>query len=104
MISDDAAVYAPFSKSQKCWAHLLRKAIKLTLQFPDNSEYRHLADELLDVYRTAVRVQRDGRLCDAGRARKVDALENRIVELCGPTWPSIGTSDLLPRERREAGE
>jgi transposase len=24
MISDDAAVYANFSQSQKCWAHLLR--------------------------------------------------------------------------------
>jgi len=86
VISDDAAVYGSFSKSQKCWAHLLRKAIKLTLECPDNSEYRHLTDELLDVYRAAVRVQRDGRLSDAGRARKVDALENRIVELCSPTW------------------
>jgi hypothetical protein len=97
VISDDAAVYGTFSKSQKCWAHLLRKAIKLTLQCPDNSEYRHLADELLDVYRTAVRVQRDGRLSDAGRARNVDALENRIVELCGPTW----FAELPPREGAE---
>src|SRR5476651_2007055 len=39
VISDDAAVYANFSQSQKCWAHLLRKAIKLTLQEPDNLEY-----------------------------------------------------------------
>ena len=31
VISDDAAVYANFTQSQKCWAHLLRKAIKLTL-------------------------------------------------------------------------
>ncbi len=97
VISDDAAVYAQFSKSQKCWAHLLRKAIKLTLQCPDNSEYRHLVDELLDVYRTAVRVQRDGRLSDAGRARNVDALENRIVELCGPTW----FAELTPRDGPE---
>ena len=36
VISDDAAVYANFSQAQKCWAHLLRKAIKLTLQEPDN--------------------------------------------------------------------
>ena len=101
VISDDAAVYGPFNKSQKCWAHLLRKAIKLTLQCPGNSEYRHLADELLDVYRTAVRVQHDGRLSDAGRARKVDALENRlenrIVELCGPTW----FAELPPEEGPE---
>lgn len=94
VISDDAAVYGQFSKSQKCWAHLLRKAIKLTLQCPDNPEYRHLTDELLDVYRTAVRVQRDGRLSDHGRAEKVGVLENRIVELCAPTW----FADLPPRE------
>src|SRR5438552_833535 len=36
VISDDAAVYANFSQSQKCWAPLLRQAIKLTLQEPEN--------------------------------------------------------------------
>ena len=35
LISDDAAVYANFTQAQKCWAHLLRKAIKLTLLEPD---------------------------------------------------------------------
>ena len=68
VVSDDAAVYATFNHSQKCWAHLLRKAIKLTLQDPQNAEYRHLADRLLEIYRTACRVQDDGRLGDAGRA------------------------------------
>ncbi len=86
LISDDAAVYANFTQSQKCWAHLLRKAIKLTLQCPDNAEYRGLADGLLDLYRRACRVQCDGRLSDAGRARKVRVLEDEILELCGPVW------------------
>jgi len=86
LISDDAAVYGKFSKCQKCWAHLLRKAIKLTLLFPDNKEYRHLADEMLDIYREAVRIQKDGRMKTAGRAEKVKALEDRVVELCGPAW------------------
>jgi hypothetical protein len=31
-------------------------------------------------------VQRDGRLGDAGRARKVAALEDEVLELCGPLW------------------
>jgi hypothetical protein len=86
LISDDAPVYAPFSQSQKCWAHLIRKAIKLTLECPDNAEYRRLADGLLDMYRTACRVQRDGRLSDAGRAARVAALEDEILDLCGPMW------------------
>jgi transposase len=86
VISDDAAIYANFTKAQKCWAHLLRKAIKLTLQDPNNPEYRTFTDRLLAIYRQACRVQSDGRLGDAGRARKVAALDDDILELCAPLW------------------
>src|SRR5580704_2967485 len=75
VISDDAAVYENFTHSQKCWAHLLRKAIKLTLQDPENAEYRAFTDRLLEIYREACRVQRDGRLGEAGRKKKVSKLE-----------------------------
>jgi hypothetical protein len=81
-ISDDAANYAHFSSSQKCWAHLLRKAIKLTLQDPQNQEYRDFADKLLEIYRQACRVQRDGRFSDAGRKHKVGTLETEVILLC----------------------
>ena len=94
VISDDAAVYANFTQAQKCWAHLLRKAIKLTLQEPNNLEYRRFTDRLLEIYRTATRVQRDGRLGDAGRAKKVAALDDELLELCGPMW----ARDLPPLE------
>jgi transposase len=86
VISDDAAVYANFSQAQKCWAHLLRKAIKLTLQEPDNPEYRQFTDRLLEIYRKACRVQRDGRLSAAGRQDKVAALDDEILELCVGMW------------------
>jgi transposase len=86
VISDDAAVYENFTKAQKCWAHLLRKAIKLTLQDPDNEAYRAFTDRLLEIYREACRVQRDQRLNDAGRTRKVAALDDEIFDLCGAMW------------------
>jgi transposase len=86
VFSDDAAVYANFSAAQKCWAHLLRKAIKLTLQDPHNVEYRAFTDRLLEIYYQACRVQRDQRLGDAGRARKVAVLDDEIVELCAAMW------------------
>ena len=86
VVSDDAAVYANFTHSQKCWAHLLRKAIKLTLLEPTNAEYRDFTDRLLEIYRAACRVQADGRLSDAGRARKATALDDEIFDLCGATW------------------
>jgi transposase len=94
VISDDAAVYAHFTKAQKCWAHLLRKAIKLTLEKPDQAEYRRFTDRLIEIYREACRVQQDGRLGDAGRARKVGELDDAILELCGPMW----AADLPPLE------
>src|ERR1022692_524537 len=94
VISDDAAVYENFSQAQKCWAHLLRKAIKLTLQEPANQEYRHFTDRLLEIYREACRVQRDGRLSAAGRAGKVVGLDDEIVDLCMPMW----SQELPPLE------
>lgn len=83
LVSDDAAVYRNFSTAQKCWAHLIRKAIKLTLQDPESEQYRRFLDGLLDVYRTAQRIQRDKRFSDAGRAAKIDELDNMLCELCG---------------------
>jgi transposase len=86
VFSDDAAVYEDFTQSQKCWAHLLRKAIKLTLQDPSNAAYRALLDQLLAIYKEARRVQCDGRLGDAGRARKVVDLGNKVFDLCARMW------------------
>ena len=83
VISDDAAVYENFTAAQKCWAHLVRKAIKLTLQDPKNADYRNLADRLLEIYREACRIQRDRRFSEAGRAEKVTGLEDEIFGLCG---------------------
>lgn len=86
LISDDAAVYQGFSEAQKCWAHLLRKAIKLTLTSPEESRYRELADGLLEIYRDAKRISEDGRYTEETRKSKVGALDDRILELCGSRW------------------
>jgi len=94
LISDDAAVYANFSQSQKCWAHLLRKAIKLTLQEPDNPEYRQFTDRMLEIYRKACRTQHDGRLSESGLARKAAQLEEELMALCAPVW----NLELPPQE------
>jgi hypothetical protein len=102
LISDDAAVYANFTQAQKCWAHLLRKAIKLTLLERTNAEYRCFADRLLEIYHEACRVQRDKRLSAAGRAEKVGALNDEVLELCVDMWveqlpPGEGPEDQYRR-------
>jgi transposase len=81
LISDDAGVYADFSQMQKCWAHLIRKAIKLTLQ-SDDPRYRRLADGLIDIYRAARAIQTDESLDDTGRLAGAAQLKEQLSQLC----------------------
>jgi len=83
LVSDDAAVYQGFTTAQKCWAHLLRKAIRLKLLRPDEALYNTFLDGLLDVYRSGCSIAKDKRLSDAERREKVDELSGRVCELCG---------------------
>lgn len=92
LVSDDASVYQGFTRAQKCWAHLIRKAIKLTLQAPNNTSYRQFADELLAIYRDAKRAASDGRLGDAGRLSRVKELDDRLTKLCYDRWVDEDTS------------
>ena len=96
-VSDDAAVSrGRFAQAQKCWAHLLRKAIQLTLLYPEKRHYQTFLDDLLTVYRDAKRAQQDGRLSAAGRERQIERLENRIWDVAAPhqkIWESPSTPD-----------
>jgi transposase len=86
-VSDDAAVYqGRFAQAQKCWAHLLRKVIKLTLLYPRKRKYQRFLDRLLQLYYDAKRAAADGRLAQEGREQRVADLEGRLCELCGPYW------------------
>ena len=106
LAGDDAAVYSGFTRAQKCWAHLLRKAVKLTLQDANNSEYRDFTDQLLQIYREACRVRDDRRLGDAGREDKVGELEDRLGELCRarPGEPAVSPGGVADDHRRLVNE
>ena len=98
-VSDDAGVYQNrFTQAQKCWAHLLRKAIKLALMYPSESTYQGFLDGLLEIYRAGKRSAADGRLGDAGRKHRVAELEGRLCELLLP-YPLETTAAMLPHER-----
>ena len=86
LVSDDAAVYKNFSEAQKCWAHLIRKAIKLTLTSPDEPRFRKFADGLLEIYRDAKRIAGDGRYLPETKESKVADLADRLIELCAERW------------------
>jgi transposase len=84
-VSDDAHVFrGRFRRAQKCWAHLLRKAIRLALLYPRVKKYQGFLDRLLELYYDAKRIAQDQRLCEAGRKQRVVELEDRLCQLCRP--------------------
>jgi transposase len=98
-ISDDAAVYRDrFARAQKCWAHLLRKVIRLALLYPRKKTYQRFLDQLLALYHDAKRAAADGRLGEAGRPGRVAELEGRLCELCQPYLQET-TATMKPHER-----
>ena len=81
-VTDDYNAYTHlFSKHQLCWAHLIRKAIKLALQYPDQKAYATFLDELCAIYQQGVVYQNDRRL-SVSREAKVLELQARIRAIC----------------------
>jgi hypothetical protein len=98
-VSDDAAVYrGRFARGQKCWAHLLRKAIRLAVLYPRKKTYQRFLDALLALYRDAQRAAEDGRLGEAGRRQRLAELASRLEALCWPHWWENRPEDR-PHER-----
>jgi transposase len=101
-VSDDAGVYSNrFRRGQKCWAHLLRKAIRLALLYPRKKSYQWFLDQLLELYRDAKRAADDGRLGAHGRQCRVAELECRLGALCRPIVDAA-RPDLKPHEHEFA--
>jgi transposase len=98
-VSDDAAIYRDrFTQAQKCWAHLLRKAIRLALLYPRKKTYQRFLDQLLALYHQAKHAAADGRLGEAGRQQRVAEFEDSLGDLCRPHWRET-TPDMKPHER-----
>ncbi|HEY9618802.1 MAG TPA: transposase [Crinalium sp.] len=94
-VSDDYAAYKYlFSEHQLCWAHVLRKAIKLMLQHPNELHYRQFFDDLYELYQQAVRWQKEKRLT-VGRGQKVERLKVHLHELCSH-WQQPIDPETMP--------
>ena len=95
-VTDDYGAYKKmFSQHQLCWAHLIRKAIKLALQHPDEKQYAVFLDDLCEIYRRAVHYREDRRL-SVGRESKVHELQEKMRSLCtrhGETIDKDATPD-----------
>ena len=100
-VTDDYAAYKNlFSEHQLCWAHLIRKAIKLVLQNPDETEYAEFLDQLCGIYHDAKDLRDNvaasvvgDPLNDASERKAVVAkLQDRIRSLCSGRIEKIITS------------
>ena len=101
-VSDDAAVYENrFTQGQKCWAHLLRKAIKLAFLSPHKKKYQCFLDEVLQIYRDGKSAAADGRLGEVGRRQRVDDLSSRLLDVCVRRRETT-TPQMTPHEREFA--
>jgi len=82
VITDFYSTYEKYFKhQQKCWAHILREAIKLMLLHPENKEYQQFFERLHIIFRAAKDVARV-ELTDVQRRRKVAGLQRRITNVC----------------------
>jgi transposase len=99
-VTDDYAAYRDmFSQHQLCWAHLIRKAIKLALQNPNEPQYAEFLDGLCSIYDDAKQLRDDAlvqdALADAEDASQVSVvtqLQNRITSLCNRREETIITA------------
>ena len=95
-VTDDYNAYKKlFSKHQLCWAHLIRKAIKLALQHPDEPQYATFLDQLCLIYDDAKCAQQDGQLSEAEREEKSRQLQTRLKLLCA-RWEDQIEKDVTP--------
>lgn len=67
-----------FNSAQKCWAHFLRKAIKLMLLYPEEKKYHQFFKTLYSIFTEAkaLKVQ------ELGKEEGIVLLEARIEALC----------------------
>jgi uncharacterized small protein (DUF1192 family) len=95
-VTDDYAAYQSlFSQHQLCWAHLIRKAIKLALKNPDQPQYAEFLDGLCRIYDEAKERRAEG--LAAGdeatvAATVVKQLQDRVTELCDRSGEKIITA------------
>jgi len=86
-----------FTQHQLCWVHLIRKAIKLALQNPGETEYAEFLDSLCLLYNDA----KSCRCCEDdqdGCNEKVKQLQDRITAICSRREEKVITPTFAKKQ------
>ncbi len=98
-VTDDYAAYKTmFTQHQLCWAHLIRKAIKLALQNPNETEYMEFLDQLCLLYRDAKSCQN----VEANQTiitKTIKQLQERVISLCSRRDEKIITIKFAEKQK-----
>ena len=98
-VTDDYAAYKNmFTQHQLCWAHLIRKAIKLALQNPDEPEYKEFLDQLCLLYHDAKSCQN----VDATQTAidiTIKQLQERVTSLCSRREEKVITIKFAEKQK-----
>lgn len=84
-----------FEKAQKCWAHFLRKAIKLMLLYPENRRYNEFFKSLYAIFVEAKNLK----LLEGEKAEGISILESKVAILCTEKLRKLTEKTL--RDERE---
>ena len=87
---------------QYCYAHILRKLLRLLKKEPDNKEYRAFVPPMAEQLRAAMKLRSRG-LPPGDFAREAEAIKSRIVELAGRSArdPELQNAQNIFREHAD---
>jgi hypothetical protein len=83
-----------FRKAQKCWAHFLRKAIKLMLLYPERRKYNDFFKSLYAIFVEAKNLK----LQEGEKEQGIALLESKVESLCTEKLRKL-TKETLKDER-----
>ncbi len=82
-ITDCYKIYEKyFPEAQKCWAHFLRKVIRLMLLYPEKKKYRIFFEKLFELFKKGKTVKQDKVLNPEQKKRKTEKMKRGIRILC----------------------
>lgn len=98
-ITDCYQIYVDrFDSAQKCWAHLLRKILKLHLLYPKNLEYKNSLKKLGKIFSESKKLKQK-KISITEKEQEVEDLKKRIRKLC--TRKNEKLPKDIPKEHRE---
>jgi transposase len=99
-VSDGYRIYEKyFKEAQKCWAHFLRKIIKLMLLYPEKKQYKAFFESLFEIFNKGKKLKQDSKLTHKQKKQEVDLLKEQIQTLCTEKDTKINKD--TPKDWRE---